>query len=139
MSKRPALTMEEKEQAKALLASGMTCHAVAQRLGRDPKTIQKYALEPENAVSIREMKVELADFYESLAKRMLMSITDDDIHRINAYQRTISAGIATDKARLLRDHSTANISVVQVVQRMDVEQRKVREILDRLSREENGD
>jgi hypothetical protein len=49
----------------------------------------------------------------------------------------ISAGIATDKMRLLRDQSTENISVKQFIQKFDLQRREVQEIMDRLGREED--
>jgi hypothetical protein len=85
---------------------------------------------------ISEGWMEMSDFYEGL---MLTSISDDDIHKINAYQRMISAGIATDKSRLLRDQSTENISMKQVVQILNLRLQEVREIQEWLSRDEEGD
>ena len=110
MSKRPGLTVEEEQKIKTLLAMGKTYHAIGKEIGRDAKTVKKLALQ--SVSEIYEMKKELADWYEDLARRMLSSITEEDIDRINAYQRTVSAGIATDKMRLLRDQSTENISVL---------------------------
>ena len=40
--------------------------------------------------------------FEGMARKMLVSISEEDIHKINAYQRTVSAGICTDKAAALR-------------------------------------
>lgn len=62
-------------------------------------------------VLVEEAKGKLADVYESTARRMLASITDADILKINAYQRTVASGIATDKMRLLRGESTSNQSI----------------------------
>jgi hypothetical protein len=113
MSRRPPnpLTVKELEHIKVLRASGLTYHAIAVEISRDPKTIKKACLEPEASMQIQEMKQELADMFEALGKRMLTSITDEDIQKINAYQRTVSAGISTDKMRLLKGQSTQNIAV----------------------------
>lgn len=124
MSKKPGLMTEEKQKIKNLLAMGKTYHAIAKEIGRDAKTIKKYATRPEASIMIRERKQELADWYEELAKRMLSSITDNDIERINAYQRTVSAGIATDKMRLLKDQSTENISTIVAIIQQIKEQRE---------------
>jgi hypothetical protein len=43
---------------------------------------------------------------------MVESISPEDIAKINAYQRTLSAAVATDKARLLRGNSTERIDHV---------------------------
>ena len=113
MSRKPPnpLTVKELETIKALRASGLTYHAIALEISRDPKTIKKACLEPEASTQIQEMKQELADMFEELGKRMLTSITDEDIQKINAYQRTVSAGISTDKMRLLKGQSTENLAI----------------------------
>jgi len=50
---------------------------------------------------------------------MLFSISDQDIEKINAYQRTVAAGIATDKMRLLKDQSTENVHlIVEMIKRI---------------------
>ncbi len=100
--KRPYLTLEEKEQAKALFASGKTYHAIGKELGRSPHTIKSYLTTPDAAQQVEKIKEELASMFEGLARRMIESITAADIKKINAYQRTVSAGIATDKSKSLR-------------------------------------
>jgi predicted transcriptional regulator len=112
------LTVEEKEKTKVLIASGMSYHAVSKELGRSPHTVKRFALQTDTAVEIVEKKGELSNFFEDLARRMIESISDQDISRINAYQRTISAGIATDKMRLLREKSTQNISSILNITQM---------------------
>jgi len=64
------------------------------------------------AIAVLGKKRELAQEYEELARRMLTSIKDDDIQRISAYQRTLSAAVSTDKMRLLRDQSTDNVAAL---------------------------
>jgi len=107
---RKPLTVKELEQIKTLRASGLTYHAISKEINRDPKTVKKVCLEPHASKEIQEMKEELSAMFEGLAKRMLTSITEGDIQKINAYQRTLSAGISTDKMRLLRDQSTENLN-----------------------------
>ncbi len=113
MPKKPGttgLTMDEREQVKTLLAMGKTYNAVATQIGRDAKTVKKCG--EQMAPAIVEKKKELAEWYEEIAHRMLESISQEDIERINAYQRIVSSGIATDKMRLLRDQTTDNIAVL---------------------------
>jgi len=110
---RRQLTTEERERIKVLLAEGLSYSAVGRALGRDHKTIAKVATEPDVALAVLDKKRELADEYEELARRMLTSIKNDDIERISAYQRTLSAAVSTDKMRLLRDQSTENIGSVK--------------------------
>ena len=109
------LTVKELEQIKTLRASGLTYHAISREIDRDPKTVKKVCLDPQASIEIQEIKQELADMYEGLAKRMLTSITEEDIQKINAYQRTVSAGISTDKMRLLRNESTENIAINSIL------------------------
>ncbi len=124
MAKRPApLNVMELEQVKVLRASGLTYHAISKQLGRDHKTIKKACLAPEMAPQIAQVKVALADRFEDLATRMVVSISDEDITRINAYQRTVSGAIATDKMRLLRGASTANIALHEIVEAMERERK----------------
>jgi hypothetical protein len=103
------LTLDEKKKIEILVAGGKTYHAVGKEIRRDPKTVKAYAEKPEVVEVIRETRGELAEMFEGLARRYLDSITDKDIEKINAYQRTIAAAAATDKARLLKNQSTANI------------------------------
>jgi len=117
MSRKPPnpLTVKELETIKALRASGLTYHAIAVEISRDPKTIKRACLEPEAQEQIQVIKEELAGMFEGLAKRMITSISDEDILKINAYQRTISAGISTDKMRLLKGQSTENLAIDAVL------------------------
>lgn len=102
----------------ALLASGLTCHAVSKELRRSPHTIKKYSQMPEIAEGIEAAKAELADMFEGMARKMLESISSEDIEKINAYQRIVSSGIATDKMRLLRGESTQNINYLEASQKL---------------------
>ena len=103
------LSLAEKKKIETLVASGKTYYSVAREIKRDPKTVKAYAEKPEVVRVIKEAREELADMFEGLARRYVDSITDKDIEKINAYQRTIAAAAATDKSRLLRNESTANI------------------------------
>ncbi len=103
------LEIQEIEQIKILRASGLTFHAISVQIKRDAKTVKKTCLDPIIASEIMEIQEELSDAYEGLARRMVDSITDEDILKLNACQRTIAAGISTDKMRLLRNESTQNV------------------------------
>lgn len=121
----------EQEKSKVLRATGKTYHAIAQDLGRSPHTIKKYVEQPSAKEEIRELKADLADQFEDLAHRLLESITQTDIEKLNAYQRTIGAGIAVDKMRLLREESTENIMgpVAMKIKLMELKE-KVREFIE---------
>ena len=105
------LTLQEQEKVKTLSASGKTPHSIAKELKRSPHTIRRYISCPEASTQIQEIKEELSGMFEGLAKRMITSISDEDILKINAYQRTVSAGISTDKYRLLSGQSTDNLAI----------------------------
>lgn len=106
-----ALTVAELERAKALSALGKSYRQIGLELDRSDKTIKKALTKtPEVIQEVQEIKQELAGMFEDIAKRMIASITEEDIQKINAYQRTVAAGISTDKARLLKGESTDNIS-----------------------------
>ncbi len=124
MPRKPPVNTEELEQIKALRASGLTYHAVAKRIGRDAKTVKKVCLQPGMANNIEVMKKKLADHFEDLAYRLITSIKDEDIGKINTYQRVVSAGISVDKMRLLREQSTENISLQALLAAVDKSERK---------------
>ncbi len=119
MKKPVPLNTSELAQITALRASGLTFHAISKQLGRAPQTIKKACLDPEMAPQIEQVKVELADRFENVAVRMLTAISDEDIKGINAYQRTLSAAISTDKMRLLKGHSTANLAIHEIVESVE--------------------
>jgi len=99
---KKSLTTEEKELVKLLSAKGESCYAISLQVKRSPHTIKKYLSEPETSIEVQEKKQELSDMFEDVARRMIQSVTDE----------SISAGIATDKMRLLRDQSTDDTKTI---------------------------
>ena len=126
MAKRPPIPLNvmELEQIKALRAFGLTFHGIGKRLGRDGKTVKKACLTSEMAPQIAEVKVALADRFENVAVRMLTAISDEDINALDAYKKTLSAAISTDKMRLLTGQSTENISLHAIIERIEREERE---------------
>jgi len=112
-------TVKELQTAKALYAIGKTYNQVGKELKRDPKTIKKWLSEPETAKEVAALKVEVADLYDDLGQRILQSITDEDIKAVKLKDRVVSAGICTDKSRLLRDLSTQNIAIESHAKRIE--------------------
>lgn len=110
----PGMTLEEKEKAKVLFADGETYSSIARTLKRSPHTVKAYLVKPDVKDEVEAVKQNLADFYENMAHRMLSSITDEDIKKINAYQRVVSSGISTDKMRLLRGEATQNVRIEEL-------------------------
>jgi len=119
------LDLQERERIKVMLAEGKTYHAIGKAIERSPHTIKAFAVKPETVQTVEKIKEELSDLFEGLAKKMIKSITDEDIQKINAYQRTVSAGISVDKMRLLREQPTTIIdSLDQVIMRVELKLQK---------------
>lgn len=112
MGARPRMTTEEKQQAVLLAAQGMTAHAIGKNLSRDEKTIKKELTKPETALKVVDAQEYLAGLFEQRAVEYMESITTEDILKMDAYKRTLSAGIAIDKARLIKGQSNVNMAVV---------------------------
>lgn len=106
------MTAYEREKATTLLASGLTANAVGLQLKRDPKTIRALLHQPGVSEKVEDKRQELSEMYEALSRRMIESISDQDISKISAYQRVISSGVCTDKMRLLRGQSTVNLASI---------------------------
>lgn len=119
MSKKEGLTTLEIDKAKILLASGKSPNAVAKALRRDPKTIRNLAKQSDIVRDIDKLKTELATAFEDLAERMVDSITDQDITKLNALQRVTSAGIAVDKAKGLRGEERPVMNIIQINTEME--------------------
>lgn len=96
------LNLKEKSSIKTGLASGKSVNRVAGELRRSNHTVKRFATEPETKLEISNIKQELSVLFNELARRMINSITEEDITKINSYQRTIAAAAATDKARALQ-------------------------------------
>jgi hypothetical protein len=127
------LDLYEIEQIKVLKANGLTDYAIAKKVGRDRKTIQRCCMDPRNAEEIKVIQRKLAGFFEDLSVRLITSISDEDIERLNCYQRVIAAGIAVDKCRLIRNESTENISIDTVNRNIEETEERIMELEIKLS------
>jgi hypothetical protein len=128
---KPALTTEEQARAKVLHAEGRSFYHIGKVLDRSRHTIKAFLTRPEIVEDVKQKKAALADKFESLAARMIGSIEDADITKLNAYQRTLSGAIAVDKTQLLRGQATAvNVTLlleaVQVIK--DLRRQPLREL-----------
>jgi hypothetical protein len=120
MSRKPGLTLDEKQKIKSLSALGKTNHAVAVEISRDPKTVKKFVENPETAAEITEIKHELITLFDDLAHRMLTSISEADIEKLSAYQRVISSGICTDKSHMLRGEYAGKEKPLVIINRISI-------------------
>ncbi len=106
------LTVAELEKAKALSALGKSYRQIGLELDRSDKTIKKALTKtPEVIAEVRELKEEIAAMYDDLAQRILKSISDETIKEARLRDRVISAGVCTDKSRLISGQSTANVAL----------------------------
>ena len=122
------LDLYEIEQIKVLKASGISYNAVAKKVGRDHKTVKRCCMDPRNAEEIKEIQRELAGYFEDLGVRLITSISDEDILKLNCYQRVIAAGIAVDKFRLLRNESTENINIHEIHANIEDRRERIMEL-----------
>jgi hypothetical protein len=102
MKPRSPLTEEERERAKLLHASGKTASGIAASMGRSHHTLQKFLRKPEVRAQVGVQREELAGMFDSVAHRIVDSVNEADISKANLVQKMTSAGIAVDKAALLR-------------------------------------
>jgi len=135
MGSRPAPDLFEIEQMKIMAANGLTWHQIAKKTGRHPTTVKKTLESPEVKFQLAKMKADMADLFEDLSRRFLQSITQVDVEKINAYQRTVAAGICIDKSRLIKGDPTEHkrVSVVQAI--FDLHQadpQRAREVIEAL-------
>ncbi len=133
MDRKPPnpLDLYEIEQIKVLKASGLSYYAVAKKVGRDHKTVKRCCIDPRNAEEIKAIQRQLASYFEDLSMRLITSISDEDIERLNAYQRIISAGISVDKLRLLRNESTQNVCIDTVNMNLKAVRERLAELRER--------
>jgi hypothetical protein len=103
----------ELAKAKTLAAMGHSYRQIGRELGKSDHTIKRaLTASPEVVAEVETMRKDLGGIFDDLAKRMASSITDEDINKLNAYQRTVSAAIATDKAQLLKGRPTMNVALL---------------------------
>src|SRR5262245_44112651 len=107
MSRR-RYTDEERAQAlAALAANGGNVKATAAKIGLPVKTLQNWSsgmVHPEVANLGQERKADLADAFESVARK-LIGVADRGAERLNAKDAMIAAGVAVDKMTMLRGQS----------------------------------
>ena len=113
------LTEEEQERAKVLNASGKTPNYIAKGMNRNRRTVAKYLDKPEVREVVSIQREELAGMFDSVAHRTLVGVTSEDIQKSTLQQKMVSAGIAVDKAALLRDQPTARIDVSALLEVVD--------------------
>lgn len=108
--------IDVKAKAVALLAANEgNVYRTAKELGVSRATVTKWAakaqVEPLLAEKVAEKKQHLADMCEELARKLCgVMLEDERIQAARYSELNAGFGTATDKMRLLRDQSTANIA-----------------------------
>jgi IS30 family transposase len=117
MKTRSPLSAEEKERAKVLHASGKAPTTIAAGMGRSHHTLSKYLRRPDVKGEVSIQREELAGMFDDVAHRTVAGVTAEDIRRANLVQKMTSAGIAVDKAAMLRNElpPTINVTVLMDV------------------------
>ena len=109
--KRSPLMAEEKERAKILAASGQSLRRIARATGRDRSTVTRYLFRPEVRKLVAVNREQLAGMFDSVAHQTLAGVTAEDVERATLQQKLVSAGIAVDKAALLRGEAPMSINL----------------------------
>ncbi len=118
------LTETECERAKVLHASGKTPSAIAKDMGRSHHTLQRFLDKPEVQKQVSVQREELAGMFDQVAHRIVGAVTPEDVGKATLQQKMVSAGIAVDKAALLRGEIPATVNVhvlldaVQAIRKM---------------------
>jgi len=120
MKMKPRLNTQEIKTIITRTAEGITPNAIGKELQRCNKTVAAVLQREGISAQVDVVRQELADRYEELNHRLLDSISNTDIAKINAYQRIVGCGILTDKVRLLRGQSTSNSVAVLLARHVHI-------------------
>ncbi len=93
----------------ALASNGGNVWRTSQHLGIPDTTLRQWAnglRHPEAVLMSEEKKSSLAERFDEFASRVLRLTTDEDIKAATLKDRFTAAGIAVDKARLLKGEPT---------------------------------
>ncbi|HKM79935.1 MAG TPA: hypothetical protein VJY15_03110 [Candidatus Acidoferrum sp.] len=110
------LNTEEIARVKQLSGLGRSARAIARELHRSPHTIARLLRLPVVAVEVQKIKGDLSQTFEGLAERLLASITDGDIAKLDGYKKTLSAAIAADKSLVLKGAPNVILGVEVLLQ-----------------------
>ena len=110
-------TTEEKSTITVMAAAGASQNKIAKAIGRSRHLIKNTLALPEVKQAVKIEKVQLAEEFQSAARRVLVSISDEDISKASLQQKAISSGILLDKSLLLSGDA---FPVVNIAILMDV-------------------
>src|SRR5215472_5540369 len=113
--KSTPLTDEERERAKLLHASGKSPNYIATGMGRSHHTLQRFLSKPETREQVQIQREELAGMFDQVAHGIVSRVTDEDVTKANLVQKMTSAGIAIDKAAMLRGETPMALNMVAII------------------------
>lgn len=120
MSKRRHYSDDERAAClAALAANGGNLKKTARQAGVPEATLRKWArgdARRPGADLCARKKAELADLFEAQARDCLAAITPEKVAAANVQQLLVSAGVAVDKMRLLRNQPTENVASLVIVE-----------------------
>ena len=122
MGAKPPLTTEEKSRIALLTAEGRTPNYIAKAIGRDGKTVRAAVQAPAMVEQIASATERITELYQEINERILCAISDEDIAKASLRDKVVSAGISTDKHRLLTGQSTANLALIYALASMPGEE-----------------
>jgi hypothetical protein len=105
------LTETERERAKVLHASGKSPSFIAKGMGRSHHTLKKFLDKPEVREQVGVQREVLAGMFDHVAHRIVGAVTASDVTKATLQQKMVSAGIAVDKAALLRGEIPMTLNV----------------------------
>ena len=113
MPARPlALTPDQADTAYELWRTGQAYTDIAEQFRVAPNTVRRYVLEKHTkSEEAKYFHEHLPELIEQKAVEVLHFIDSDSIEKASLQQRATTFAILTDKMRLLRGESTANIAV----------------------------
>lgn len=105
------------------IVTGDSVNAIAVRNQLHPDTVKAIIEDSRVAVlkpdQLDILKASMIGSWHLTGKRALSAITDDKLEQASALQLATVAGISTDKARLMEDKSTSNVSHRGVIEHID--------------------
>lgn len=125
-------TLGKRLSIHADLQAGLGIRETARRHGVSPATVHAISKDTELAemqdqAVVDARKKAMANYFDYNSDRALSTVDQAKLNAMNAYQLTMIAAVSTDKARLLRDESTENVSVRGVVEHIQKEMLEISE------------
>jgi len=137
MSEKPTsrtLTDRQIEKVLAYHNAGVNDYDLAKMVGAPRTTIRdlinRFLPAKADAKALEIWKAKKADILSIFQRKMLYSITDEQIEAMSVPQKMMAFGILFDKERLIRGQPTSISAVASVISRLRETQKEVGERLE---------